>query len=102
MTPSLPYRSYPSATMALAEGKPGYRVEPVHAAANVRFDIDGLTCAAEATRLGLRLSRLSGILHVTVNPVNEVAYIAFDPAATSPEQIRERIVAEGFGATERP
>lgn len=94
-------RTYSSASMVLAEGKlGGPAMYGPEAAQIVRFRIDGLTCAAEATRLEHRLARLPGVRHVTVNPINEIAYVGLDPEITSPNDIRDRIEAAGFGATE--
>lgn len=67
--------------------------------ATARFRIDGLTCAAEAVRLEHRLMSLAGIISVVVNPINEIAYITFDPNLTSPDQVGGSIEAEGFGAS---
>lgn len=67
-----------------------------------RFRISDLTCAAEATRLERRLTTLSGVLQVTVNPINEIAYIRFDPSLTSSDRIRDTIEGAGFGAKALP
>lgn len=93
-------RSWPAVSMQLAGGKPGYPAARAPETATARFRIDGLTCAAEATRLEHRLIQMAGIVSVTVNPINEIAYIAFEPRVTSPGQVLERIKAEGFGATD--
>jgi copper chaperone CopZ len=95
-------RSYPYASMVLADGTPGPLLPAVTAVMlTARFRIDGLTCAAEAARLEHRLVNLPGILAVTVNPINEIAYVRFDPALASTDRIKRDIEAAGFGATER-
>lgn len=93
-------RSRPSASLQLAGGKPGYPAAGAPETATARFRIDGLTCAAEATRLAHRLRGMAGIISVNVNPINEIAYIAFEPRLASRERILTRIHAEGFGASD--
>ncbi len=44
-----------------------------------RVAVVGLPCAGEASRLERRLSKIDGIVRVTVNPVTEEAYLTFDP-----------------------
>jgi P-type Cu+ transporter len=93
------YRSYPFASSALAEVAPrGPETGQAVAMSLARFSISGLTCAAEATRLERRLTNLSGVLQVVVNPINEIAYIGFDPSLASPDRIKDTIESAGFGA----
>jgi P-type Cu+ transporter len=93
------YRSYTSASSVLAEGPPrGRETGQAITMSLARFSVSGLTCAAEAVRLERRLTRVSGVLEVAVNPINEIAYIGFDPSLTSPDRIGDTIEGAGFGA----
>lgn len=67
----------------------------------VRFKIDGISCAGDAARLEHRLSRQVGVIGVCVNPINDHAYIAYDPAATSSSMLLRQIEFSGYLARER-
>ena len=47
--------------------------------------------------LGLR--ELPGVLEVSVNPVTEMVYVAFDPAQCSEEEVAAVVRATGYGDT---
>jgi cation transport ATPase len=68
--------------------------------ARVRFRIDELTCAAEAVGIEHRLIHQAGVADVTVNPITEIAYVAYDPGATDPATLRRHIEDAGFGVDE--
>lgn len=94
------YHAHSAASMVPAKGTPvGPETNEPEAPHVVRFDIEGLTCAAEAIRLEHRLTGSHGVLRVTVNPINEIAYVGFDPTQVTPDEIKGRIEAAGFGAT---
>lgn len=54
------------------------------------------SCAGESAGLERRLRRVQGVNDVTVNPVNEVAYVRFDPNRTNLAELEFVITAAGF------
>jgi cation transport ATPase len=44
------------------------------------------------------LARQAGVLHATVNPATEVAYVAYDPAVCDAAALVNAIRRAGFGA----
>lgn len=62
-----------------------------------RVAVVGLPCAAEASRLERRLTKINGIVRVTVNPVTEEAYLTFDPSHLSLADVKS-IVANACAA----
>lgn len=75
-----------------------YAIAPV-ALAHTRVRVGGLSCGGDALRLEHRLLRLAGVARASVNPLTEVADVAFDPARLDPEAIRSAIRGEGFHAS---
>jgi copper chaperone CopZ len=53
--------------------------------------------ASDAFVLEQRLARVVGVRQVYVNPVTEVAYIAYDPPQIDPSQIQAVIDRAGYG-----
>jgi copper chaperone CopZ len=63
-----------------------------------QFRVDGVSCASEAAQLEHRLNRQVGVIGVSVNTITDFAYIAYDPALTSPTVLQRQIEVSGFGA----
>lgn len=68
-------------------------------AATVRaiFHIDGLTCASDALQVERRIQNDRGVIAVRVNPIVDYVYVTIDPRLTTPETVRARIEATGYG-----
>lgn len=66
-----------------------------------KFQIDGISCASDAARLEHRLSRQMGVIGVSVNTINDFAYVAYDPTITSSTLLQRQIEFSGFSARER-
>jgi hypothetical protein len=66
-----------------------------------RFRLDGLSSSFEAERLERRLERQVGVIGAMVNPVTSCAYVAYDPALTSPSLLARQIEVSGFQITNR-
>ncbi|MGA9836114.1 MAG: heavy metal translocating P-type ATPase [Gemmatimonadaceae bacterium] len=64
----------------------------------VVIPVSGMTCAACQARVQRTLKRTAGVADATVNLMLNNATIAYDPAATSPEQLVEAIRESGYGA----
>ena len=63
-----------------------------------RLIVTGLSCAAEAAGLERRLRRVAGVEEATVNPLTELAYVAYDPERCDPAALVAAIVAAGYRA----
>jgi Cu+-exporting ATPase len=74
------------------------RPQPSHADLDV---LEGLHCASCVTRLERALARIPGVTGVTVNLAARAAAVAYEPAATSPGAIAERLADAGFVARAR-
>jgi Cu+-exporting ATPase len=68
------------------------------ASAKVTIPVSGMTCAACSARVQRTLSRTPGVSEANVNLMLRNAVVQFDPAATSPEQLVEKIRETGYGA----
>jgi hypothetical protein len=66
-----------------------------------QFRVDGIASASEAAHLEHRLIRQVGVIGVSVNTITDFAYIAYDPALTSPTVLQRQIEVSGFGAWPR-
>jgi hypothetical protein len=64
-----------------------------------RFRVEGLSSSFEAERLERRLARQVGVIGATVNSIAHCAYIAYDPALTSPSLLVRQIEVSGFQVT---
>ena len=62
---------------------------------HIELPIEGMTCAACATRIEKNLNKLPGV-QAAVNFANEKARIAFDASATQPEELIHSIEKAGF------
>ena len=67
---------------------------PVRERAIIR-ELD-FSCAGESAGLERRLRRVPGVCNVTVNPVNEIAYVTFDPNRTNLAELEFVVSAAGF------
>ena len=56
------------------------------------------SCAGESAGLERRLRRVPGVRHVAVNPLNEIAYVTFDPNRTNQAELEFVVTAAGFRA----
>lgn len=62
----------------------------------VLFRVLDFSCAGEAAGLERRLHRVAGVRHVTVNPLNETAYVSFDPVRTNVAELEFVASAAGY------
>ena len=58
------------------------------------------SCAGEAAGLERRLRRVAGVRQVTVNPLNETAYVTFDPIRTNVAELEFVVRAAGYRTEE--
>jgi P-type Cu+ transporter len=63
----------------------------------VRLEIEGMTCASCAVRIGRKLNKLDGVV-ASVNYATEQAAVEFDPARVELEQLIRTVEAVGYGA----
>jgi len=61
--------------------------------------LEGLRCAGCAHRVERALRGAPGVGEATVNYTTHRAFVHFDPARTSPEALRQAVVALGYDAT---
>lgn len=66
-----------------------------------RFRLEGIASSFDAERLERRLERQVGVIGATVNPIAHCAYVAYDPALTSPSLLARQIEVSGFQVTNR-
>ena len=69
---------------------------PVTATQSVRMPIDGMTCAACATRLEKALNRVPGVKSASVNFALEQADVQVDSAQVSPTDVAAAVGRAGF------
>ena len=65
----------------------------------IELSIEGMTCAACASRIEKNLNRLPGVM-ATVNLATEVAHARVNPGATSVDELIAAVARAGFGASE--
>jgi len=68
------------------------------ATTRITIPVTGMTCAACQGRVQRTLAKMPGVAEAAVNLMTGDATVAFDPEATSPEALVERIRATGYGA----
>ncbi|HKG95418.1 MAG TPA: heavy metal translocating P-type ATPase [Gemmatimonadaceae bacterium] len=68
------------------------------ATTRITIPVTGMTCAACQGRVQRTLAKTPGVAEAAVNLMTGDATVAFDPEATSPEALVERIRATGYGA----
>jgi len=81
------------ATLIQAIEKTGFSVPPQQ----LQLALEGMTCAACATRIENALNRIEGVT-ATVNFATETAHISFIPGTTNPELLIAAINKTGYGA----
>ncbi len=62
----------------------------------VSFPITGMHCAGCSANVERTLNRTHGVVQATVNLANAMASIEYNPAETSPQQIKEAVQAAGY------
>ena len=67
--------------------------EPVSA----HWNVVGLTCPADATRLERELGHIPGVISVVVNPLTEQADIRFNASVVSELELRDGVKRSGYG-----
>ncbi len=73
---------------------------PTEASTRVDLPIEGMTCAACATRIGKGLSKLEGVERADVNLAAARATILFDPGVVGTEAFVSRIESLGYSVPE--
>ena len=71
---------------------------PAAAPERVRLEIDGMTCAACASRIERKLNKLAGV-DAAVNYATEEAAITFDPGRVKLADLVASVEATGYGAS---
>src|SRR5262245_32526023 len=71
-----------------------------HMATRVDLPIEGMTCAACATRIGRGLAKLDGVERADVNLASARATIVYDPDAVDEPAFRRTIEGLGYGVAE--
>ena len=67
-----------------------------HDVVRLDFPVEGMTCAACATRIGKGLSRLDGVGRADVNLATNRASVDYDPARVGVDDLRAKIEALGY------
>ena len=83
------------ASLIQAIRKTGFSVP----AQQLQLALEGMTCAACATRIESALNKIEGVT-ATVNFATETAHISYTPGTTSPELLIAAINKTGYGAHE--
>ncbi len=60
------------------------------------FPVTGMHCAGCAANVERALSHTRGVVHASVNLANAMASIEYNPAETSPQQMKEAVQAAGY------
>lgn len=60
------------------------------------FPVSGMSCASCAARIDKALNRAEGVCEVSVNFASGSVCVAYDPAAASPESLRESVRRAGY------
>ncbi len=71
---------------------------PAPDAERITFPVTGMHCASCQARVQQALERAPGVRGATVNLMTEQATVAYDPAATTPEELLETVRSTGYGA----
>src|SRR6266567_2944917 len=66
--------------------------------AEVRLDIEGMTCASCAVRIEKKLNRLDGVA-AAVNFATETASVHYDPARVQLDELIETVRTTGYDAS---
>lgn len=65
--------------------------------ASTHWNVVGLTCPADATRLERELGHIPGVISVVVNPLTEQADIRFNASVVSELELRDGVKRSGYG-----
>lgn len=66
-----------------------------------KFDVTGMTCSACSSRVEKCVSKLSGIVNVTVNLLTNSMQVEYDEGVLTERQIIDAVVKAGYGASPR-
>ena len=80
------------------DAPPRGRAEPDGRTASLTFPVSGMTCAGCASRVEARLRQGSGVRQASVNLATGRASVSYDPAATGPRELVQRIRESGYDA----
>jgi Cu+-exporting ATPase len=69
--------------------------------ARIDLPVEGMTCAACATRIGRGLGKLDGVERADVNLAAARATVVFDPSVTDPEAFAAKIESLGYHVPEQ-
>ena len=61
-----------------------------------QFPVTGLSCASCASNVELNLNKQVGVQKAAVNLASQIATVEFDPAAVTPESLKESIISIGY------
>lgn len=65
---------------------------------HVTLPVYDLTCGGAGSVIVERsLARVPGVMHAYVNPATEMAYVTYDPALATADQLAAAITAAGYG-----
>ncbi|MFH1780267.1 MAG: heavy metal-associated domain-containing protein [Candidatus Micrarchaeota archaeon] len=62
----------------------------------ISFKVNGIHCASCALKVEKTLKALNGVSSVSVNPVNNIASIDYDPKRVSVVQIKDSVKKAGY------
>jgi mercuric ion transport protein len=94
----------PAATLNATAGvaSPTYSSQQSQPAiATALIGVEGMTCAACAATIRLALDRVKGVSSAEVSFERKEAQVTYDPALTTPDQLKAAIDAAGFKAVSR-
>ncbi|HEY6837935.1 MAG TPA: heavy metal translocating P-type ATPase, partial [Geobacteraceae bacterium] len=74
----------------------GYGIRAKGGAGELRFGVEGLHCASCVANLEKRLLAAPGVVTAVVNLAQESAFVRFDPAAITPEEIYAAVTDAGY------
>jgi copper chaperone len=64
--------------------------------AETALQVEGMTCTGCERRIGTALRRVDGVREVTADHTTGEVAVRFDPRATGPDAVRERITLAGY------
>ncbi len=68
----------------------------------IDFPVSGMTCASCVRRVEKSLAKVPGVQEASVNLATEKARVTYDPAITTPDQLRQAVEKAGYGVREMP
>src|SRR5579862_6315104 len=72
--------------------------EPVEGPATAELVLEGMHCSACATRIERALATQPAVLSASVNLATHRAFVTFDPATGTPDDLCAAVDAVGYGA----